>query len=121
MKNVKILLDNGIDFYSSLELLGDSEMYDETISDFFDEIDNTISKLKKFLNQNDLNNYAIVAHDLKSNSKYLGFKSLAEISYNHELMGKSDDKQYIEANYENLIDEINRIKNVIKEYLESEM
>lgn len=121
MKNVKILLDNDIDFYSSLELLGDVEMYDETLSDFYDEIDNSIEKLQNFFKQKDLNNYAIVAHDLKSNSKYLGFKSLAEISYNHEIMGKADDKQYIEANYAILINEIKRIKNIIKEYLESDV
>lgn len=118
MKNVKTLLDNDIDFYTSLELLGDAEMYDETLEDFYEEIDNSIEKLKKFYDQKNLSDYSIVAHDLKSNSKYLGFKNLAEMAYNHELMSKSGDKDYIEVNIENLIAEINRIKKVINEYLE---
>lgn len=119
MKNVKLLLDNNIDFYSSLELLGDAEMYDETLEDFYDEIDSTISRLKKYFKDDDLKSYSIVVHDLKSNSKYLGFKNLAEIALNHELMSKSGDKDYIEVNIENLITEINKIKKVINEYLEA--
>ena len=36
MKNIDILKENGIDVESSLELLGDIEMYDETLNDFLE-------------------------------------------------------------------------------------
>ena len=36
MKNIDILKENGIDVDSSLELLGDIEMYDETLNDFLE-------------------------------------------------------------------------------------
>lgn len=118
MKNVKILLDNQIDFYASLELLGDVNMYNETLGDFYEEIDNIITKLNDLFKENNLKDYSIVAHDLKSNSKYLGFKDLAEMAYNHELMSKSNDSEYVSVNIEKLLEEIKRIQKVIKEYLE---
>ena len=35
--------------------------------------------------------YAILVHALKSDSKYLGFTSLAEIAYEHELASKANN------------------------------
>ena len=36
MKNIDILKENGIDVDSSLDLLGDIEMYDESVNDFLE-------------------------------------------------------------------------------------
>ena len=57
---------------------------------------------------------------MKSDSKYLGFKKLAELSLEHELKGKDNDIKYIEDHYEELIDEVNRIINIVKKYVKGE-
>ena len=54
---------------------------------------------------------------MKSDSKYLGFKKLAELSLNHELEGKNNNIEYLENNYEELMTEVNRIINIVKKYL----
>ena len=36
-------------------------------------------------------NYAILVHSLKSDSKYLGFTKLAELSYQHEMESKANN------------------------------
>ncbi len=118
--NINYLKENDIDVDFSLELLGDIDMYNETLKDFLTESEDRLPKMDKFLKEKDTANYAILAHAMKSDSKYLGFKKLAELSLNHELKGKENDIKYLEENYEDLINEVSRIINIVKEYLKGE-
>jgi hypothetical protein len=54
---------------------------------------------------------------MKSDSKYLGFKKLAELSLNHELEGKNNNIEYLENNYEELMTEVDRVIDIVKKYL----
>jgi len=117
-KDINYLKDNGIDVDASIELLGDIEMYNDTLKDFLTESGTRLPKMKKYLEEEDTNNYAILAHAMKSDSKYLGFKKLAELSLNHELKGKDNDISYIKENYEELMIEVNRVIKIISGYLE---
>ena len=119
-KDIDYLKEKGIDVDSSLELLGDMDTYNETLKDFLIECETRLPKMKEHLSNNDSNNYAILAHALKSDSKYLGFKKLAELSLNHELKGKENDLEYIKENFDELIDEAEKIINIIKNYLGDE-
>ena len=62
-------------------------------------------------------NYAILVHAQKSDSKYLGFTKLAELSYNHEMASKANNIEYVQNNIQELITESNRVVSVIKSYL----
>lgn len=115
--NVKILTSNKIDVDHGLELLGDMDFYNETLSTFYDGINDNLKKLEKYKNEDDFENYGILSHSIKSDSKYLGFMDLAEIALSHEMAGKGSDKKFIEENYDSFIKEINRIVSVVKEYL----
>ena len=117
MKNVEFLKQNEIDVEHGLELLGDMEMYDETLEDFLTESEDRIPKMEEYKNNKDMANYAILVHAMKSDSKYLGFTKLANLSYEHELKSKDNDLDYVDKNYDTLIKETNRIINVIKIYL----
>ena len=46
MKDTSILTNNGINVQTSLDLLGDMEMYDETLGEFLDMTDDKISALE---------------------------------------------------------------------------
>ena len=48
-------------------------------------------------------NYAIEVHSLKSDCKYLGFTTLAQLSYQHELKSKANDVEFVNENYDDLI------------------
>ena len=61
--------------------------------------------------------YRFDGHALKSDSKYLGFKKLAQLSYNHEFKGKEDNIEYIKNNYDSLMNELNRIIKIVKNYI----
>ena len=113
----EILTNNGVDIQAALELLGDMEMYNETMHDFLVEQQTRLPQIMEYLNAGDMPNYAILVHAMKSDSKYLGFKTLAELSYNHEMASKANDIEYVKNNITSLMDEANRITNVIHEYL----
>ena len=116
MKDVNILKNNGVNVEKSLELFGDMDTYNETLETFLSEIDEKISNIKKYKEIADMANYAILVHSLKSDAKYFGFDRLAELSYNHELESKANHIYYVYDHFDELMNEINKILNIVREY-----
>ena len=117
MKDINLLINNGIDVNKSLELFGDVETYNETLSEFLDSVDDKMEALHKYKEQSDLQNYAIYAHSLKSDARYLGFTNLAEIALNHEMAGKNNDANFIFNNYDKFVEEVKRIVSIVCDYV----
>ena len=115
--NVDYLKENGIDVDSSLELLGDINMYNETLETFIEENKKRIPRLKENKESGNMSEYAIDVHALKSDSKYLGFKKLAELSYEHEMKSKENNKDYINEHFDELMNEYNKIMDIINKYI----
>lgn len=113
----ELLEENGVNLNASLELLGDMETYNDTASDFLTESETRLKNIEEFKNSGDMPNYAILVHAMKSDSKYLGFTKLAELSYNHEMASKANDVDYVNNNYDELMEEANRIIELVKKYL----
>ena len=105
--NQEYLIENGIDVSGGVEILGDMDMYVEMLGDFLNEMNN----------DKDMDNYAIIVHAIKGDSKYLGFTKLADLALNHQLKSQEGDFNYVNENYEELVTEINRIVNVVKTFL----
>lgn len=121
MKDVNILTSNGVNVEKSLELFGDMEMYDTTLNDFLEEVEKKLANLKKFREIGDMPNYAIEVHALKSDARYLGFVTLADLAYQFELKSKANDIMYVYENYKTLLEETNRCINVARKYLGKEL
>lgn len=117
MKDVSLLVRNGVNVDGSLELFGDMEMYNETLNDFLKSVTKKLADIKRYKEASDMPNYAILVHSLKSDSKYLGFTTLAELSYNHEMKSKEKDITYVYNHYNELMEEADRIVNLVKEYM----
>jgi HPt (histidine-containing phosphotransfer) domain-containing protein len=117
MKELKFLQEKGIDTDSAIEILGDIDMYNDTLADFLTECDTRLPNIEKYKDSNDMENYAILVHALKGDSKYLGFTKLAELSYNHQIESQNGNIDYINSHYNELIEETKRIIDIVKEYL----
>ncbi len=117
MKDVEFLKNNGVNVDQGLEILGDMEMYDDTLNDFLEENETRLNDLNTFKTNGDMENYAIAAHAMKSDSKYLGFTKLAEIALDHELKGKENDSNYVTEHFNELEQEAQRIISIVKQYL----
>lgn len=115
--DVTILTNNGVNVDKGLELLGDMEMYNETLNDFLTESETRLPNIVAYYNNSNMSDYSILVHAMKSDSKYLGFDRLAELSYNHEMASKENNLEYVKNNIQELLAEANRIINVVKVYL----
>ena len=115
--NKEYLISCGVNLDNALELLGSMDMYNETMKVYKDDSLNRIKKLEIFLRDKDMENYAIEVHALKSDSKYLGFMTLADIAFEHEKKSKEKDYDYIKEHYDELINEYNKYKKIIDNYL----
>lgn len=116
MKDVNLLLCNGVNISKSLELFGNMETYDEMLEDFLNEIDEKLEQIKAFKEKADMGNYAILVHSLKSDAKYFGFDKLAELAYQHELESKANHIYFVYDHYDELMDEAKHMVRVAKEY-----
>ncbi len=120
MRDVSILEDNGVDLKSALELLGDLEFYDETLEAFLEENKTRVPNIKKYLKAQNMADYAILVHALKSDSKYLGFKELADIAYVHELASKANNIDEVNNKFKELESEIDKFTKLAEKYLGKE-
>lgn len=117
MKDVNLLINNGVNIQKSLELFGDMETYNDTLNDFLAEVGTKLAKIKAFKETSDMANYAILVHSLKSDARYFGFEKLAELAYNHEMESKANNMYYVTDHYDELMTEANRIVHLVKQYM----
>ena len=112
------LKKKGVAIDSSLELLGDLEMYNDTLKDFLAEVDEKWMNIEKYKLEGNMSEYAVLVHSLKSDCKYLGFMKLADISYQHELSSKANDSNFVNKNFKELEEEFNKVLSIAKDYEE---
>ncbi len=120
MKDANYLKENGVDVDKSLELLGDMNMYNEVMHDFLDMIDKKINLLQTYKSNNDMANYAIEVHSLKSDVRYLGFMSLGDEAYDLELKSKANDIAGVNAKHDALINHVYETIAICNTYLYGE-
>ena len=112
----KFLEANNVDITKALAILGDIEMYNETVNDFLDEVEDKWNRIKLYLKNKDMPSYAVEVHSLKSDAKYLGLMKLADISYDHELKSKENNYDGVLSSFNLLEKEYNDSLKIIKEY-----
>ncbi len=120
MKDVSILTDNGVDLDYALSLLGDLSFYDETLEAFLEENKTRLDNIAKYKEEGNMADYAILVHALKSDSKYLGFMSLVDIAYEHELASKANNVDEVNSKYDKLMQEVDKFTKLAHKYLGDE-
>ena len=115
--NKDYLSNNNVDLNKALEFLGDMEMYDETVKDFLTEVDSKLENISKYKESQDMPNYAVLVHSLKSDAKYLGLMDLADIAYKHEMASKGNDINFVNENYDELIKLAKEKVDIMKKYI----
>lgn len=120
MKTIEYLKKNGVDLNKCLELFGDVETYNETLKGFHKSIEGKLKQLDAYYKEQDMPNYAIFIHSIKSDCKYFGFMKLANIAFEHEMASKDNDINFVREHYKELTDEANKVKTIVNEYLMDE-
>ena len=116
LHNVELLKSNKINVDAGLELLKDMEMYDMTLEEFFNELQNKLNELTEYKEAGNMDDYAILAHALKTEARYVGCAELGDMAYEHELAGKDNNQALVNEKFEELKTEANRVYKIIKRY-----
>ncbi len=119
MDKKELLKNNNVDVDASLEFWGDTESYNDNLLEFKDSLNSKLANLEYYKNSNDWENYAILAHSMKSEAKYLGFMKDAEVFLEHELKGKESNAEFINANFGTLQTTVNNIISLLDKYFDS--
>lgn len=107
----------GLDINKALETLMDMDIYADTAVDVLDDSDNKMADLKKYLEANDMKNYCVVAHALKSDAKYMGMMKLADLAYKHELASKEENVEEIKSSFDELIELTKQMMDILRKFL----
>lgn len=110
------LVQNGVDVEKGIENTMDFETYNEILLEFCDTFPEEVNKFNKFKQENDMVNYEIIVHALKSNCRTLGFTSTGEMFYQHELASKEGNSVWVSEHYNELINEVNRVYKILMTY-----
>lgn len=117
MFDTKMLIDNGVNLDKSLELFGDIATYNDNLDEFLDGIEKLIVDITDYKDKNDMYNYSIVVHSLKSDAKYFGFEKLAELALDHETKSKENNVEYVNEHFNELKNEIMNVIALVEKYL----
>lgn len=115
-KKLEFLKQNGVDTDKGIENTMDFETYNEILLEFCDSFPVEVNKFNKYKIDNDMVNYEIIVHALKSNCRTLGFTSTGEMFYQHELASKNGNNTWVNENYNALIEEVNRVYKILMTY-----
>ena len=115
--NQKLLEDVEIDVKGALASLKDKELYDASVEEFYNGIEEKMAQLYDYKRNQDFNNYSNVARTLKTEARYLGFKKFAEIAEEHENASQENDLDFINSNYPKIKMESIRILDLLQKYL----
>ena len=118
--DIEFLKQNGVNTDKALELFGDMEVYNETFQDYLEGIEEKKANLKRAKDNANWSEYAIFAHSIKSDARYLGFTDIAAICLKHEMAGKEFNQHFIEKDYSNMLNAVEKMTDIVKRYLNGE-
>ena len=110
-----VMTNLDIDEESGIKNCGSKDAFLSALKMFASDHEKKRDEIEQLYNDENIDSYTIKVHALKSSSKIIGVSTLSEMSYRMEVAGKNNDLVYIKRNHERLINEFNRIIEVIKE------
>ena len=107
-----------LDPVAGIDCCGSEEDYMETLSVFSASIGSKSAKIEKAWQEQDIKNYTIQVHSLKSMSRIVGANSLAELAFQLEMAGKEANADLIEEKTPRLLELYRSLQEPLDEILE---
>ena len=97
------LTDCGIDAGLGIANSGSADAYIPLLKIFYESMDEKAGEIRKFYESEDVRNYTIKVHALKSSARLIGATDFADRAQEMEDAGKREDMEYISANHDDLM------------------
>ncbi|MBO4904402.1 MAG: response regulator [Lachnospiraceae bacterium] len=103
------LRTRSVDIDAGIKNNGSVDSYLSLLGMFYRSVDDNTGELNRLYSENDIKNYIIKVHGLKSLLRIIGATGLGEEAQALEDAGKNDDQNYIRANHDRFIDAFRRL------------
>ena len=114
----EVLEASGIDTSKGIANCGGGEeFYRSMLEEYQQDSDRKIKDLKSFMDSDDLKNYEILIHSLKSTSAMIGAGTPSKIAQELELAAKNGDKDFILSNHDAFIREYSIVLEAIRKVI----
>ena len=101
---------NEIDKNIGLKYCGSNEeLYNEIVESYCTEGRKYREKLITCIKNDDMQNYAIIAHTLKSTSLNIGAKRFSDFAKEHELAAKQNDNEKIKESFDDFLIQLDKV------------
>lgn len=112
----QILKDNNIDIQAGISYCGDEAKYIASLQRYYRLYESNFTKMRECIQGEQLQEFTILVHALKSNSKMIGANELSQFAATMEAAGKAGDLETIKGNFDDLIEKYRGTIEVIKVY-----
>ena len=98
--------------------LGKTQFYIETLDIYLEETTRNEQLMNEYLESEDMKNYAVLVHALKSNSRLIGAMAMGDFAADMEQESKKDNLEYIKEHHDAMIELLNRTRDHVRKYME---
>ena len=113
------LMQAGIDVETAINYCGDMETYKDVLRIAVDGSKDKMTAIKKYLANDDIENYRIVVHSLKSGAANIGALKLSEMAKSLEYAAKDNDIEFVHDYTGRMLDMYEEIIEVIRRGIEN--
>ncbi len=111
---VPVVVPDGIDYEAAVQACGGSQIFRQAAEEFLIDIEGRAARMEADLEKDDLNDYTIQVHALKSSARLIGATRLSERAAYLESCGKSEDRKEIEQFHAYMLDDYRSYADKIK-------
>lgn len=108
----------GINVAEGIANTGSEELFYSLLGDFYLMIDMKIKKIQRCILENQIRDYTIEVHALKSSARLIGASELSNEFYHLEQLGNAGDKELIERETPIVLAHLTNFKQILEKYVE---
>lgn len=113
------LRENGLDVDAALSFTGNESRYIKALTRYYNAYEKNSARIKNSYDNKDYEDYAIIVHSLKSNSRMIGDNELGDLAEKLQYAGQDKDVDLIEAETENLLAKYKQLVELIEPYVDN--
>ncbi|WP_029320415.1 diguanylate cyclase domain-containing protein [Butyrivibrio sp. AE3004] len=106
-----------IDIHEGLKNAVTADSYLSSVDIFLEYVENNIEELQKYIDENDITNYKIKVHGIKSTSRIIGAMRLSMMAASLERAGVDNNFKFIKSQHKAFIDEYRLYAKVLTEHM----
>ena len=118
-QNFDILREKGLDVDAALSFTGNDSRYIKALTRYYNAYEKNSARIKNSYDNKDYEDYTIIVHSLKSNSRMIGDNELGDLAEKLQYAGQDKDVDLIEAETENLLTKYKELVDLIEPFVDN--